>query len=237
MPFSWFGSSSTVTSSAEHSLSERHHTRKVSLSSSSSGSARLAGVRAKVNITIRLRWYKNMMYCIVYALISIDIVYAHFIWLLLIHQTKTSYLQKQMTTGDLSSSRGRRSSHNPNNNPSQRKQVIVAVEADDDSRHMRIDQGLIDASYESKNQVLVQQQTPNNNKSSAWWPSVLSATPSTTTTTTTTTNNAQLPSQVAQMNINLNNPVIPLASESEAKANDTVVHTHRRTVSKTFRVP
>lgn len=141
-----------------------------------------------------------------------------------------------MTTGDLSSSRGRRSSHNPNNNPSQRKQVIVAVEADDDSRHMRIDQGLIDASIETQNQVLVQQQTPNNNKSSAWWPSVLSATPS-TTTTTTTNNNAQLPSQVAQTNISLNNPVIPLASESEAKANDTVVHSHRRTVSKTYRVP
>ena len=125
-----------------------------------------------------------------------------------------------MTAGDLSSSRGRRSSHNPNSNPSQRKQVIVAVEADDDSRHMRIDQGLIDASRESQNQVLVQQQSPNNNnnKSSTWWPSVLSATPS--TTTSTTTNNAQLPSQVAQM-----------------KANDTVVHSHRRTVSKTFRVP
>ena len=143
-----------------------------------------------------------------------------------------------MTTGDLSSSRGRRSSHNPNSNPSQRKQVIVAVEADDDSRHMRIDQGLIDASRESQNQVLVQQQqTPNNNILSTWWPSVLSATPS-TTTTTTNNNTAQLPSQVAQMNISLNNPVIPLASsESEAKANDNVVHSHRRTVSKTYRVP
>ena len=139
-----------------------------------------------------------------------------------------------MTAGDLSSSRGRRSSHNPNSNPSQRKQVIVAVEADDDSRHMRIDQGLIDASRESQNQVLVQQQSPNNNnnKSSTWWPSVLSATPSTTTSATNNNNTAQLPSQVAQMNISLNNPVIPLASsESEAKAN------HRRTVSKTFRVP
>ena len=122
-----------------------------------------------------------------------------------------------MTTGDLSSSRGRRSSHNPS---SQRKQVIVAVEADDDSRHMRIDQGLLDASNEAKNQVLVQQQ--NNNKSSAWWPSVLSATPSTTTNT-----NTQLPSQVAQTNISLSNPGIPLASQSK----------HRRTVSKTYRVP
>ena len=133
-----------------------------------------------------------------------------------------------MTTGDLSSSRGRRSSHNPNNNPSQRKHVIVAVEAEDDSRHMRIDQGLIDASRESQNQVLVQQQSPNNNnnKSSTWWPSVLSATPS-TTTSATNNNNAQLPSQVAQTNISLN----------KAKANDTVVHSHRRTVSKTYRVP
>ena len=136
-------------------------------------------------------------------------------------QTKTSYLQKQMTTGDLSSSRGRRSSHNPNNNPSQRKQVIVAVEADDDSRHMRIDQGLLDASYEAQNQILVQQQ--NNNKSSAWWPSVLSATPSTTNNNT----NTQLSSQVAQTNIRLSNPGIPLASQSK----------HRRTVSKTYRVP
>mmetsp|Transcript_37343 Transcript_37343/g.79639 ORF Transcript_37343/g.79639 Transcript_37343/m.79639 type:complete len:154 (-) Transcript_37343:172-633(-) len=137
-----------------------------------------------------------------------------YLFALFIHQTKQSYLRKEMThSGDLSTSRSRSRRSAVSSNPI-RKPIIVAVEpdSDDSKRGARIDQGLLDASKEAQNQVL---EPPNK----SWWTSYSPA-PS-----------LLLP-QSPLDNTNSAN------QETEAGVNPPPTG-HRRTVSynKTYRVP
>ncbi|KAL9185528.1 hypothetical protein ACHAXT_003305 [Thalassiosira profunda] len=203
MPFSWFGSSGGGGGGGAPLSSQSapgRVTRKVSLSNSSSGNGNLAEVRAKAS--------------------SKDIFCQHgdpchylcsFHVMLLQLKAKSSYLRKEMAqSGDLSSSRGRaRSTHV---HPARKKQPIVAVEPDpDQSRHRRLDQGLLDASREMQNTVL---EPPNK----SWWFSSSSAAA------------PPPPPQRAQ-----SGPTVKLPSEGAAAPPEAKATGHRRTVSYTYK--
>mmetsp|Transcript_9878 Transcript_9878/g.17299 ORF Transcript_9878/g.17299 Transcript_9878/m.17299 type:complete len:204 (-) Transcript_9878:165-776(-) len=203
MPFPWFSGNDNPTVSGAAtggSSSGRGHARKVSLTSSSGHSS------------ARLADVRA--------------------------KTKTSYLRKGMTqSGDLSTSRGRRSSssaaavNSGSCNPMNRRQVIVAVEPDaDDSRHRRIDQGLLDASKEAQNLVLGPQ-----NKAASWsWASPFSS-PSVAAADAAPDPASSLPPPERRCT------TTSIHSKTEHGINPTAKVTlkHRRTVSynKTYRVP
>lgn len=152
MPFSsWFGGTDTAAASTSP-----QHIRKVSLGSSSDASAsRLVDIRAKV---CQSRHYNIMSY---FVTIFADIR-SHYTFSL-------SYIQSKSYTKSSTSLSRHRTSHHANanryNTTTQRKPIAAIEPGMDDSTstHMRIDQGLIDASNEA-----VQNQKPST---SSWWSS------------------------------------------------------------------
>lgn len=138
-------------------------------------------------------------------------------------------------SGELSLSRSRKPS--THNNPSsaihniKNKQAIIAVEPDYDfSEHRRIDQGLLDASMEARNPVLVPPPTTATVNNKSWWGGF------TTTPTLPPINNTP---DVAPSKRGISHSA-HVKSVSSTSSNKPSSHQqHRRIVSlnKTYRIP
>mmetsp|Transcript_22241 Transcript_22241/g.45825 ORF Transcript_22241/g.45825 Transcript_22241/m.45825 type:complete len:185 (+) Transcript_22241:138-692(+) len=143
MPFSWFGghNKSSTAATADARANKSSH---LSLSSSAKQRARLDEVRAKTKAS--------------YIAQSGD--------KLSLSRSRGSSGHSRHTSGSMDTSHQSPQRFYPGG-----QQKIVAIELDnDDSKHRRIDQGLLDACKEAQ-----MQQKENENKS--WWPATFSSSP------------------------------------------------------------